>query len=376
MCSAVFGLTRAADNIDYLQAYTGTEATLTAIGNGSLDTFNWDCAATFEGEDLAGTDVESHAVSGNDNAALDKACCEHCKNNDACDFWVREAYDSGLVNCWIKKGATTFSKNAERRGAQRPPLQRMLDPQSDKGCDDEDAPYTKDRNGCDGWSKLSATECQRKCLSNDAPAACGGINDKICHTASYQPATGLCHLHEKCTPLDKPGTAIHVKAPTQAPTPAPSADVQCKSWIMYQASTIDYLETADGKAPSSYAECVEMVADKGYPYFGWYPNTPLCGGITRENYADARNYRHVNGDNVMCSIGCRAYTAVSTDKTHTGHTSGRSSCAQKARDGKYAFYAWSGGASLCSMMTSDQFVASLQAKHTDSDTMICATGMF
>merc|ERR1719422_1705126 len=72
---------------------------------------------TFVGKDLGGTNLRHTGITGNTDAELDNACRRQCKNEVACEFWVRSTGSSGTKSCWLKRGATTFNTNAQRRGA-------------------------------------------------------------------------------------------------------------------------------------------------------------------------------------------------------------------------------------------------------------------
>eukprot|EP00931_Biecheleriopsis_adriatica_P030368 TRINITY_DN178_c0_g1_i7.p1 TRINITY_DN178_c0_g1~~TRINITY_DN178_c0_g1_i7.p1 ORF type:complete len:210 (-),score=29.39 TRINITY_DN178_c0_g1_i7:125-754(-) len=88
------------------------------------------CSATFVNQDLAGVDVYKTTVMGSSDAELDTLCCSYCDGDADCQFWVREAGSSGSKRCWLKKDAsTTFSRNADRRGALKQ-ARRMLDVQT------------------------------------------------------------------------------------------------------------------------------------------------------------------------------------------------------------------------------------------------------
>eukprot|EP00418_Pyrodinium_bahamense_P007335 CAMPEP_0179024510 /NCGR_PEP_ID=MMETSP0796-20121207/7489_1 /TAXON_ID=73915 /ORGANISM="Pyrodinium bahamense, Strain pbaha01" /LENGTH=586 /DNA_ID=CAMNT_0020720467 /DNA_START=104 /DNA_END=1860 /DNA_ORIENTATION=- len=73
------------------------------------------CLASFVGQDLGGQDVQATQVSGNSDAELDTACCNLCKNDGACEFWVRAA-GTGTKDCWLKRQSTRYTTNADRRG--------------------------------------------------------------------------------------------------------------------------------------------------------------------------------------------------------------------------------------------------------------------
>jgi len=66
--------------------------------------------------ELSGSQAALTFVCGDTDAELDAMCCDECKNNTLCEFWVRESGESGVKQCWLRYNPGGFSKNLARRG--------------------------------------------------------------------------------------------------------------------------------------------------------------------------------------------------------------------------------------------------------------------
>jgi len=66
--------------------------------------------------ELSGAQAALVFVCGDTDAQLDAMCCDECKNNTKCEFWVRESGESGVKQCWLRYNPGGFSKNLARRG--------------------------------------------------------------------------------------------------------------------------------------------------------------------------------------------------------------------------------------------------------------------
>jgi len=60
--------------------------------------------------------VSTTRVCGKSDAGLDTECCQKCKDNNLCEAWERERGSKGFRTCWLKRGSTKQSSNANRRG--------------------------------------------------------------------------------------------------------------------------------------------------------------------------------------------------------------------------------------------------------------------
>jgi len=76
------------------------------------------CGASFQ--DLAGTLVENQRVCGKTDQELDAACCDKCRQNSLCHFWVREKANSGFRHCWLRRDERgNPAVSAARRGGYK-----------------------------------------------------------------------------------------------------------------------------------------------------------------------------------------------------------------------------------------------------------------
>merc|ERR1711988_673013 len=70
-----------------------------------------ECKAKYQ--DLRGTDVEATTYSGSNDVEKDESCCQKCKNNVECEFWVRSTVSN---KCWLKKQMVEHVSSKQRRG--------------------------------------------------------------------------------------------------------------------------------------------------------------------------------------------------------------------------------------------------------------------
>jgi len=74
---------------------------------------NGTCAYDGVIHDLVGDDVAQVTYTGNTDADKDSSCCTQCKQNTACQFWVRSTDNS---SCWLKKNFNGYLAASNRRG--------------------------------------------------------------------------------------------------------------------------------------------------------------------------------------------------------------------------------------------------------------------
>jgi len=101
-------LRKLAKGISNSLAYRGgwrKEATCGA-NNGCFSAFDY----------MSGTVVDKVGICGTTPEALDQHCCAKCRQNEDCEFWVREAGNSGYRFCQLMKNPGAKSVNILYRG--------------------------------------------------------------------------------------------------------------------------------------------------------------------------------------------------------------------------------------------------------------------
>mmetsp|Transcript_24524 Transcript_24524/g.56960 ORF Transcript_24524/g.56960 Transcript_24524/m.56960 type:complete len:472 (+) Transcript_24524:68-1483(+) len=110
------------------------------------------------------------------------------------------------------------------------------------------SPYTFDKSKtCDGWSKLTASQCTEKC---DTSAVATNCPQKTCRAAAFYPSTGWCHLYDSCPELEdsSSASAIVTKVPMKT-----SEGKRCKS----KPFTFDKSEKCDGWGGLTLEQCAQ-----------------------------------------------------------------------------------------------------------------------
>ena len=62
---------------------------------------------------MMGKTISQTTYTGSTDAEKDASCCQQCKQEATCEFWVRSTVGN---ECWLKYDFTGYANNTERRG--------------------------------------------------------------------------------------------------------------------------------------------------------------------------------------------------------------------------------------------------------------------